>query len=699
MSEARARRVLWGLGVGSLLIQLPFLERGISLHDEGSMLAIGEALANGEVLYRDRVTSLPPLTFELMGGLFRVFGPNLVVGRILQMLVFSGVVLLVHALLRRSAGSRTALLGGLAVLAIKPLGFRLWTIVNYSQLAILLCLAAVLLMFRFLESRRDAWLVAAGAAVGLAVLTKQNLGGLLACLVVGGIVGSWCGEAGRTRGELIRRLARLAGAMLTPMVCAVVYYTARGGGGELLDQTLWRALGQRASYWVPLPAAWLWSLRPEGAGHEAFTYFPAPLFNLSWQGRVPLFSGTLGLIVELFVKSAYYVPPLLLVVAAISLTRHSSPRDRLGWSARWIALLLGAAMYAGTLHRADWTHLMNVYPALIVLSATALAWLARASRPWNLCGAGLLAIWLAGGTACYAAVLMAYRTPVSTPRGRLIGTPERAAEAARVLAYLRERPAREKIVILRGEPLYYFLTGRRILLRHDVFLPGLVRETDDGWTAARLREVDVVLYNPRESPLIPLTLPEYAPASAAVLAREFRIVRTLGEAALVLRPLDKRVPRGLEREDLWGATSQRHRSDAEPLRTHWAMYRVLTAPSSDPGGAACWSFERAVEVGDRLVVLPLLHPRLWGSGPQPPPSVRFTIEVDGRLVHETRRSAGPPGDGVEVPLGDSRGRRVHVRLCTEAPAPLAERDAGWAEPRIVTVLSRSVDSPRVRLRE
>ena len=53
-------RALALLGISSLLIQLPFLDRALSPIDEGSMLAIAESLSGGEVLYRDRATFISP---------------------------------------------------------------------------------------------------------------------------------------------------------------------------------------------------------------------------------------------------------------------------------------------------------------------------------------------------------------------------------------------------------------------------------------------------------------------------------------------------------------------------------------------------------------------------------------------------------------------------------------------------------------
>ena len=170
------RRAVALLGVASLLLQLPFLDRGLSPIDEGSMLAIAEALAGGDVLYRDRATFISPLMYEWMGLLLRTFGSHLLVGRLFQLLVFSGVVTLVYAILRYFVTPRWAVLSASALCVLKPLALPLWTIPNYNQLGMFFALAATAATLRHLHRPGWAGLVCAGVAIGLTVVTKVSLG-------------------------------------------------------------------------------------------------------------------------------------------------------------------------------------------------------------------------------------------------------------------------------------------------------------------------------------------------------------------------------------------------------------------------------------------------------------------------------------------------------------------------------------------
>ena len=80
------RAALVALGLLSVGLQLPFLARGISRLDEGSILTIAQALGEGSVLYRDHATFVGPVIYELMALLLE-HGGGLLVGRLLQALV------------------------------------------------------------------------------------------------------------------------------------------------------------------------------------------------------------------------------------------------------------------------------------------------------------------------------------------------------------------------------------------------------------------------------------------------------------------------------------------------------------------------------------------------------------------------------------------------------------------------------------
>ncbi len=295
-------------------------------------------------------------------------------------------------------------------------------------------------------------------------------------------------------------------------------------------------------------------------------------------------------------------------------------------------------------------------------------------------GIAVWALWIGAAVATTPAVLAAYRTPVDSPRGRLLGTPSRARETQQVLTYLAQQPPEQRILILRGEPLYYFLSGRRIPARFDLLVPGLFAPEDDPGFAAGLGDVDQVIYNPRESALVPRPLVAYAPATAAALARGFRIVETLGDAAVVLRPTDA-AARERTVVDLWESSEEL----AAAERTSWLMYRVM-AVDLETEGESCFEQRHRAAKGESVTAVPIFHPRTWLPVARDSEPVRFSIRVEGQ-TSEHEGVPGVPGPPLRLPLDSFAEREIEIRFCVSAPgaAPdaMSARELGWAEARIV----------------
>jgi len=676
MLRIAGRLTAWALGLVSLLIQVPFLSRGLSVHDEGHVLAIADAIFSGDVLYRDRMTSIGPLTYELLALVFRWFGPSFLAGRILQMLAFSGCVMLGYAILRRVVSEWAALLGAAALIALKPIAFQTWTMLNYSQVAMLLALAALLLELRFIERRRLLWLAASGAAAGLSLLAKLNFGAVIGLTLGVGVALDWLNQPNRSYGALLERGLVLLVGSISPLAIAWAMYASQGAAAAFFEQSVVLVAIQRVDYWVPLPGLGLWA-GPDGPGMNAFTYFPGPLFNLGWHGVLRFSSVPLVLLIEVFVKLTYYVPVLLLITGIVqSLRTRVFRSESSSWSFRLLVLVFGGGIYASMLHRADWSHLMNVYPALILLCTTVLAHAIRPLRGLQRAGAFLCVAWILAGLAMTTAVLAAYRTPVDTAYGRILATPSRAAEVKRVLAYLEDQPAQEKILVLRGESMYYFLSQRRIPGPRDMLPPGLTQAGDDAQLAAWVSKLDQILYNPAESSLIPLPLGEYAPLTATAIARGFRIEQQLTASALVLRRRE-----GVRQEpllDLWEQLPNLQGIQRE----HWIVYRVLS-PARRVNGEGCFRVPHLAGTGESLSVLPLFHPDSWLGDQKRSARFEITIrEASGeRVLHSETDEPGLPPEPLRLPLDEFAGRPIEIRFCIRDAAPGTR--AGWAEPEVV----------------
>jgi len=108
----------------------------------------------------------PPLYPALLGGLYKVFGAHVVVGRVFSLVLGLGVVLLAYLLVLRIAGWRAAIVTGLLVAVYPPL-LANDTFLLTEPLSLLLMLAMLLM----LDRHRWVW---AGAFCGLLVLSRPS---------------------------------------------------------------------------------------------------------------------------------------------------------------------------------------------------------------------------------------------------------------------------------------------------------------------------------------------------------------------------------------------------------------------------------------------------------------------------------------------------------------------------------------------
>jgi hypothetical protein len=705
--SARERWALCGLATASVVVQIPFLQRGISLLDEGSILALADAIARGSRLYADHRTPLAPLTYELLAQGFKLFGAALWVPRVLQAAIFSGSILLTVAILARIVPARAALLGGLALLAIKPLGYMAWTVISYSPLSLLFALGALWALLMALPGHQARRLFAAGLAVGLAAIAKQNLG-LLTCTTAGVVITiDWLLERPRRGRDLLQRTLALAGGAAIPVAAIAARYAYVGAARDLFEQAVVAVLGLSEGYWIPLPPIAPWSPRAGDLVMLVFAYFPAGIVQLVLEGRLSLESGWMVPGLEFWMKIMYLAPPLACasLIFLLLLRWRDSTLDRVGFSQRFALLLFSAFAYASMLYRADWAHLMNVAPPLVAVVTLAIvefsarvAWLGRAF------GAGLLALWLVGAGAAAWAVLTVNSVPVETARGRLLGPAHEAREVQRVLDWISERSEAETIAFLPSQPLYYFLSGRPLQVSQDLLGPSMLVGRGDKGLAQDLRSIDWVVYNPTRVPFIAGDVTDYAPHTARMLARAFEVDQSLSPAAVVLRRRDRAFVPEVTIADFWEQLRERAESVLETKGSRagsrastevWMLYHVVSAPAGPTDAPTCFEVEHSVEAGDTLIVSPLFPPALWArdEATEHPPSapVRFAVSLSVGGQPETSLDlrvlgAGIPGGSIRRQLDPWSGQRVRLHFCasSEFPADVGDRPlVGWAEPRIV----------------
>jgi hypothetical protein len=683
------RRALWVLGVVSLLLQLPFLERGFSPLDEGSMLAIAEALGHGEVLYRDKATFIGPLMYELMSVLLTLFGSHLLVGRLFQVLAFGATVVVSYGILRSFVPLRWAMAAALALLVLKPLALPLWTIPSYNQLGMLFALVAALATLRHLDRHGTGALVTAGVAIGLTVVTKLSLGAGIALAVAAAVALDAARGAGAPLRGLIRRIGILAATALVPVAITLVWYAAHGALGAFADRTLLGLGGVSTDMRVPLPSPLPWNAQGADLFRLQHRYFPPPLLR-----DVKLLRSQAGPMIEAAVKLAYYGPLLATALAFVACFRELRDASRLRAACGWLLVASFSALaYASTAHRLDFAHILIIAPAPLLACTIVLhRWLGK-GRLRAIPVAVLLA-WVAAGALASRVVFDTYDTPLATPRGRVVASAEEVADAEVLLGFLEKQPRDARILLLRTIPIFYFLADRPIIGTFDLYLPGYFREGEDARTAREIAAVDLVVYNPNDLIGIPKPITEFAPLSARALADGFEITRILSPTAVVLEPRAPGPPRVTVADIARHPERIETRAPEGRVETaSWMMYPVVTTIVAKEDRATCFTYRHDARMGDVLTVRPMFKHVAWTNRFWPDAARRIRLSVDVRaggrreVIFREERRAGLPGAPVEVGLDAYAGREVALRFCARRLQAdrVAQRKAtvGWADPRIV----------------
>ena len=662
-------------------VQIPFFDRGLSLLDEGTVLANADALAHGEVLYRDRITVIAPLGYELLAAGFARFGSHVAVGRALQAALFVGCVLLALAVLRRVASEGWALAGALSLLALKPLGFLSWTIVNYSPLGLFALLLALASLARWLEGRRWAHLALAGLASGLVFVSKQNLAAVAAVAVAGAVLADWWASPPRRLRSLFACAALLLVASLLPVGAAALRYAELGALRPAFGQVI-ASMPSFADAWaLPFPSPALWRRSDPDWGLRLFAFFPQPLVELALAGRLDLDRVALFRPLEWAVKLCYALP--LLAVALVAARWVAAGSRRSEQSVSLACALFAAGAFASMSYRPDWAHLMNVWPLLHIAIVAALA-AGRGRIRVALAGLSALA-WLGLAAAvCWAFLALDWET-LRTPRGAL-RIPAAAAPSVRaLLAWEAERPDAERIAFLPALPTLHFLSGRPLPLATDALIPGIFDASDEERMLGQLAAVEAVVWDEGGLPWVRDDVVDVAPRLSHALATQFRLAQRVAPRFLAFERANGagQAPS----HDLWSSAEAQTRARLE----HWLFYRVWAFTFEHAAERRCVETSWRAARGDRVVATPLAHPSLWQRGP-PAASrwIRFELTVSERehtpgRTRAARLSAAAAPEPWQVPLELADGAEAVLRFCAQAepgPPGAAPIRAGWAEPRI-----------------
>ena len=260
MPARRWYLALAAVAAGALLVRFAHLAEiagtplvAVLLGDARAYDAWAREIASGRWLGTE-VFYQAPLYPYLLGAFYAVAGQTAAGARVLQAVLGSLACVLLAAAGRRFFTERAGLVAG-ALLACYPAAVFFDSVLQKSSLDLLLMTLLLALAGEFLSRPRRRWLVAAGATLGLFMLSRENTR-VLYPVVAGWLLLGFTSVPWRQRLLWLAVFTAGAAAVLAP-VAARNYYV----GGELLVSTsqagsnfyIGNHLGARGSYESLLP--------------------------------------------------------------------------------------------------------------------------------------------------------------------------------------------------------------------------------------------------------------------------------------------------------------------------------------------------------------------------------------------------------------------------------------------------------------
>ncbi len=514
----------------SLLVSAALSGDRLGGNDEGAMLTAASRILDGGVFYRDIDAYPLPGSHYVLAAAMGLFGEHIAVARALAAFNFAGIVASLYAAAVVLIGPLRAFVFGLALLSFKLLAWPAFTGFYYWDFAFLGACVCTAALVRAPSTRV---LLVAGLGAGVAVMAKQSLGLYVGAVAVGLLVFP---KSAAPRLSHLWVFASGAGIAVLPLTA---YLTAQGLLGEMLYSGLVRPFTEYAgtsglAFSVPL--RW-WEFGSLVGSKGAFVYLPEPLWNLMYREILPGAGGTgaVAWLVEWFVRALYTSVPLVGALAVWVLLR-----GRVSARAPFVALLgLTGAAVLSAFPRADFTHVISVYPLVLLLGLAGAGWAIPARWLQRLVGLEALST-VAVLAVCASLAVMQHASltaRIELPRASLRVAPEDAFVGAVVRHVQVHVAAGEPLFVYGNEAFYYFLADRYSPWRFSQLYPGQSGER----AGLELTEV-LGLARPKRVirgfvrfPGVP-GVPDYAPELDAFIRRRYAPEAGVFDAGVAPRP-------------------------------------------------------------------------------------------------------------------------------------------------------------------
>ena len=538
----------WVMGLVFLLMLLASWRRWASvIADSGREMDLPRRLLEGEWLYRDVHYLYPPLSPYFNALLYRIFGLHLDVLHVSGVICSVIVVVLCSRIARRLLPPQAAAAAVIAIIVwciFRPSGNLIAPYAFAALHGMILALGALLFTLRYARRRERRDLLAAGALVGLAAITKQEFALTAGVTLVATLV--YLHRANLKQLAVSLSLAALPAAAIalpiygwllyrvgwqtlaedchlfyTHLPASLVFYNAQRTGLDRPLRSILQMLGGAAVCLAIVSA--LRALTVLSA-EKNLSLLWKPGVSLSQEARRMLTSSgiffALSLVYALIIHaltsnlwdgSPLRALPLLLIGVIVSQWRRAAKsKDRASAAGASPSLFIIAVYSLVILVRVALrvpsggafgsfflpTSWILIYYWLIVAVPQAIG--GRGQNLLFIKRARLIGHVLLGATVLATAVIFAvrYRSnfnfEVIAPRGHLFATRPVGQAVSEALDFIATHTAPgEAVAVLPEGSDLTFLSGRRMPLRHQILIPGLMSERDEREAIARLESLRV----------------------------------------------------------------------------------------------------------------------------------------------------------------------------------------------------------------
>ncbi len=164
--------------LGAVLYYLFFVNKGIDLFDEGYFVHAAERIFQGEQPYKDFALQYAPAYFYFLAFLYKIFGPSILIGRFLNLLICLLIIFFTFFILNKLKLTSYKIIF-FSFLGIIAFGYPLLNISTIIWSVVLVSQMLVLVNIYWLEA--DNWkhyicLFIIGSLLAISLSLRQNLG-------------------------------------------------------------------------------------------------------------------------------------------------------------------------------------------------------------------------------------------------------------------------------------------------------------------------------------------------------------------------------------------------------------------------------------------------------------------------------------------------------------------------------------------